>query len=1040
MEVFLAQHEQLMSKQAKVSAGAVAARVVPVLFVPLLVAILQPHPVREGLPSIVLALACGSLITAATSRLLLSVPLATLMAGLLLSVQHVQELQAAERSWDRQHLVVQAPKVANERVVTSGRTTHPTPAFSPAPAPLSHGAPAVPAHDDDVQTPPTPSHTPKHRAVPAGSDGAKAVVPAAPAKSETHASDGKSKATHVVSANDGKNKHGGGHLRGHESVITPRVKLETFSIVLPCAMEGNYAQKTVEAIWKNSNKSRIAQIIVVDDGSTPELKGTFPDEIKNGKKGAPPVNFLRHEKTEGLISAKKSGGDAATGDVIVFFDCHVSPREGWDEAFLKQMRRAGDHRTVVVPTITSLNPDTWEEINKGHGGGVACYFGWNADFTWLHVHTDKYDKRDVPLMSGGLLAISRKWWEETGGYDRRMVAWGGENIDQSLRIWLCGGRIEVAEGAYVAHMWRDPKNPKTRLHYPIPTKDVMRNKARAVSAWFDDFKHKTFGDFPEYAQFVTGKSSIGDMSDFTTLKSRLTCAPFTSYLTRFSHIYLDAGFIPEQVYQLREKKSGRCLQRVGKEKAPFAVVLAPCDTEASLLKERDVRRVGQVAELQLWHPSNRDKDGSCCSGMSNWNYNQCLDSPASTRTLQTTECEIMGSNNAQSLRLSDGQLKFGDGKACVTVVPPSSGGSKYLAVDAKAATKTGANPLCGAVVEAVGSEQIAGQGGQQVPKKFRLVNRNWHSAPDGLCAYSSGIPPEEGTPGYLLHFQPCIEGDSEQIFTVRKLLDGFEVSIGGENYCLDYAGGSKHGPYVYPCYSHDNANANQVWRFAAGSNLLWQGGDVCVGGPEEPKEKAKDQGYRLETCSAKNGQLFNVEAAGADGSKAVFRLVDAASKRCLGAAASVPNKLEVSLQLEDCGAASLWKELKDTEQVQHVSSNLCLDGGDHEKPILYPCHAPKAAPTQRWKVMEKPGWVLQKGSWGDNGRKRYFERCLDSMPSPPLPAGLRDCKDVAAAGVEWERIGAFVPRERKFWEEAKKPSPHDRPLGWNEVDAKKKVS
>lgn len=44
-----------------------------------------------------------------------------------------------------------------------------------------------------------------------------------------------------------------------------------------------------------------------------------------------------------------------------------------------------------------------------------------------------------------------------------MIAWGGENIDQSLRSWLCGGRIELAAGAYVAHMWRDPSNPKTRL-------------------------------------------------------------------------------------------------------------------------------------------------------------------------------------------------------------------------------------------------------------------------------------------------------------------------------------------------------------------------------------------------------------------------------------------------------------------------------------------------------------------------------------------------------------------------------------------------
>ena len=39
-------------------------------------------------------------------------------------------------------------------------------------------------------------------------------------------------------------------------------------------------------------------------------------------------------------------------------------------AFLKQMRRKQDHRTIVVPTITSLNPDTWKEIP----GRFLCFF------------------------------------------------------------------------------------------------------------------------------------------------------------------------------------------------------------------------------------------------------------------------------------------------------------------------------------------------------------------------------------------------------------------------------------------------------------------------------------------------------------------------------------------------------------------------------------------------------------------------------------------------------------------------------------------
>ena len=325
---------------------------------------------------------------------------------------------------------------------------------------------------------------------------------------------------------------------------------QTQGVVLPCAFEGEFAEKTVWAVWENTDKSVLKEIIVVDDGSKPPLRKVMSERLLTGGPGIPKMKIVRHERTLGLISAKKSGGDAASGDVIVFFDCHVSPRKGWEVAFLKQMRRKQDHRTIVVPTITSLNPDTWKEI-PGGGGGKVCFILWNNDFTWLYN-----PGRDAPLMSGGLLALSRRWWEETGGYDTKMVAWGGENIDQSLRSWLCGGRIEVAEGAFVAHMWRDPKNPKTvlrylnipapfwiffgwevfkffsfsftftdfmtslscpshldpfyfsedrtthddttvRTRYPIPTKDVMRNKARAASAWFGDFTEKVM-TFPEY--------------------------------------------------------------------------------------------------------------------------------------------------------------------------------------------------------------------------------------------------------------------------------------------------------------------------------------------------------------------------------------------------------------------------------------------------------------------------------------------------------------------------------------------------------------
>lgn len=91
-------------------------------------------------------------------------------------------------------------------------------------------------------------------------------------------------------------------------------------------------------------------------------------------------------------------------------------------------------------------------------------------------------------MSGGLLAMSKYWWNLTGGYDGGMRGWGGENLDQSLRSWLCGGEIVRAMSSRVAHMWRTD-DTRTRAHYRS-VGSVQTNKLRVVAAWYGDFAVK----------------------------------------------------------------------------------------------------------------------------------------------------------------------------------------------------------------------------------------------------------------------------------------------------------------------------------------------------------------------------------------------------------------------------------------------------------------------------------------------------------------------------------------------------------------------
>lgn len=121
---------------------------------------------------------------------------------------------------------------------------------------------------------------------------------------------------------------------------------------------------------------------------------------------------------------------------------------------------------------------------------AKCYLTFDADFKWFNSDND-----DIPILSGGLLALSKYWWEQTGGYDEVMRGWGGENLDQSLRSWLCGGEIVSLPKAFVAHMWRVGHDSRTAAQYRVPPGATAINRYRAAKAWMEPYVSKMKDEF-----------------------------------------------------------------------------------------------------------------------------------------------------------------------------------------------------------------------------------------------------------------------------------------------------------------------------------------------------------------------------------------------------------------------------------------------------------------------------------------------------------------------------------------------------------------
>lgn len=393
---------------------------------------------------------------------------------------------------------------------------------------------------------------------------------------------------------------------------------ETISVVLPCAEERQNAIWTVERFCRRTPAEVLKEIIVVDDGSDPPLEELFQkDEKRLDQDPACRLRFLRHEQTTGLMAAKLTGGREARGDVVAFIDCHCAPQMHWHKEILEQVRI--NPRRMVVPAITDLDMDTFDE-KKDSQVNAKCYLTFDADFKWFDDDSDF-----IPTISGGLVAMGRAWFNLTGGFDEGMHGWGGENLDQSLRAWLCGGDIVRAKSSRIAHMWRTGDR-RTATHYRIKARST-NNRGRVVAAWF--------GPFKEVARSAGGVDEA-DVQNYAKFKQRLNCRPFSYFIYRFRKLYLEGGVIAKESFLLQEVSTGKCLH-----------------TSASFSDCAKTRR------LQL---GNVDRlTGKCCSGLRLHVTNNYFDFFDSKGGIHMYSCDVMGRNMNQQYQLQqDGRLQKGE--------------------------------------------------------------------------------------------------------------------------------------------------------------------------------------------------------------------------------------------------------------------------------------------------------------------------------------------------------------------------------------------
>ncbi|XP_030236225.1 polypeptide N-acetylgalactosaminyltransferase 17 isoform X2 [Gadus morhua] len=325
--------------------------------------------------------------------------------------------------------------------------------------------------------------------------------------------------------------------------------------------------RSVHSAVNHTPAHLLKEIILVDDNSDDEqLKGPLEEYVNKRYPGL--VKIVRNHQREGLIRARIEGWKAATAEITGFFDAHVEFTPSWAEPVLARIKE--DRRRIILPSIDNIRHDTFElerYENSAHG------YNWELWCMYINPPKQWWDEGDTsapirtPAMIGCSFVVQRAYFGELGLLDPGMDVYGGENIELGIKVWMCGGSMEVLPCSRVAHIARLKKPYVSNIAF-----HTRRNALRVAEVWMDEFKTNVYQawNIPMENHGV----DYGDVSERRALRKNLQCKNFEWYL---DNVYPEMRRYNNTIHygEIRNSKASHLCMDQG-ERDNHTATLHPC--------------------------------------------------------------------------------------------------------------------------------------------------------------------------------------------------------------------------------------------------------------------------------------------------------------------------------------------------------------------------------------------------------------------------------------------------------------------------------